>query len=178
MHHQRNARIEFTARRRAAGTAHRQRHVCATQHGRVDHVRSGNGKQTLPGFITICPTLTHGGATSWGSSFLPADYQGTAIGNAGIPSDQAKIPFIENADHLDLNLQRQELDFAQIAEPTSLLNEPGRIRSLEARINSYELAYRLQTTAPELQEITDESEDTQKAYGLDQPQTETSDDSA
>ena len=42
---------------------------------------------------------------------------------------------------------------------------------LEARINSYELAYRLQTTAPELQEISDESEDTQKAYGLDQPQT-------
>ena len=66
----------------------------------------GTENQNLPGFITICPTLTHGGATSWGSSFLPADFQGTAIGNAGIASDQAKIPFIENADHLDLGLQR------------------------------------------------------------------------
>ena len=82
----------------------------------------------------------------------------------------AKIPFIENADHLDLNLQRQELDFAQMLN-RSLLERTGGDFAMEARINSYELAYRLQTTAPELQEITDESETTQQAYGLDQPQT-------
>ena len=88
----------------------------------------GTENESLPGFITICPTLTHGGATSWGSSFLPADYQGTAIGNAGIASDQAKIPFIENADHLDLTLQRQELDFAQTLNRRPAGREPGRIR--------------------------------------------------
>lgn len=131
----------------------------------------GTENQSLPGFITICPTLTHGGATSWGSSFLPADYQGTAIGNAGIPSDKAKIPFIENADHLDLNLQRQELNFAQSLN-RSFLERTGADSALEARINSYELAYRLQTTAPELQKMNDESEATQKAYGLDQAQTQ------
>jgi uncharacterized protein (DUF1501 family) len=114
--------------------------------------------------------LTHGGATSWGSSFLPADFQGTAIGNAGISSDKAKIPFIENADHLDLSLQRQELDFAQMLNRRNL-TEAGPDSVLEARINSYELAYRLQTAAPELQEINDESEATQKAYGLDKPET-------
>lgn len=130
----------------------------------------GTENQNLPGFITICPTLTHGGATSWGSSFLPADFQGTAIGNAGISSDKAKIPFIENADHLDLSLQRQELDFAQMLNRRNL-TEAGPDSVLEARINSYELAYRLQTAAPELQEINDESEATQKAYGLDQAET-------
>ncbi|RLS39441.1 MAG: DUF1501 domain-containing protein [Planctomycetota bacterium] len=130
----------------------------------------GTENHNLPGFITICPTLTHGGATSWGSSFLPADFQGTAIGNAGISSDKAKIPFIENADHLDLSLQRQELDFAQMLNRRNL-TEAGPDSVLEARINSYELAYRLQTAAPELQEINDESEATQKAYGLDQPET-------
>ncbi len=130
----------------------------------------GTENQNLPGFITICPTLTHGGATSWGSSFLPADFQGTAIGNAGISSDKAKIPFIENADHLDLSLQRQELDFAQMLNRRNL-TEAGPDSVLEARINSYELAYRLQTAAPHLQEINDETEATQKAYGLDKPET-------
>ncbi len=130
----------------------------------------GTENQNLPGFITICPTLTHGGATSWGSSFLPADFQGTAIGNAGISSDQAKIPFIENADHLERSLQRQELDFAQMLN-RGQLQRTGPDSALEARINSYELAYRLQTAAPELQEISHETEATQTAYGLDKPET-------
>ena len=130
----------------------------------------GTENHNLPGFITICPTLTHGGATSWGSSFLPADFQGTAIGNAGISSDQAKIPFIENADHLERCLQRQELDFAQMLN-RGQLQRTGPDSALEARINSYELAYRLQTAAPELQEISHETEATQTAYGLDKPET-------
>ena len=59
----------------------------------------GTENQDLPGFITICPTLSHGGVNNWSSAFLPAVYQGTPIGNAGIPSDQAKIPFITNTRH-------------------------------------------------------------------------------
>ena len=57
----------------------------------------GTENQDLPGFITICPTLTHGGVNAYSSAFLPAVYAGTPLGNASIPSDQAKIPFIENA---------------------------------------------------------------------------------
>src|SRR4029079_4991534 len=52
----------------------------------------GTENQDLPGFITVCPTLTHGGMNNWGSAFLPAAYQGTPLGNASVPSDQAKIP--------------------------------------------------------------------------------------
>src|SRR5687767_9747197 len=58
----------------------------------------GTENQDLPGFITMCPTLTHGGVNAYSSAFLPADYAGTPLGNASIPSDRAKVPFIDNAD--------------------------------------------------------------------------------
>ena len=52
--------------------------------------------RNLPGFITICPTLAHGGVNNWGSAFLPAVYQGTPLGNASVPSDQARVKYIAN----------------------------------------------------------------------------------
>ena len=51
----------------------------------------GTENQDLPGFITICPSLSHGGANNWGSAFLPAVYQGTPIGNAGLASEKAVL---------------------------------------------------------------------------------------
>ena len=48
----------------------------------------GTENQNLPGFITICPTLGHGGVQNWSSAFLPAAYQGTPIGNASIPGQR------------------------------------------------------------------------------------------
>jgi hypothetical protein len=130
----------------------------------------GSENQSLPGFITICPTLTHGGGTAYGSAFLPAEFQGTPIGNAGTPSDQAKIPFIRSADDTPKAAQRRELDLA-LALGKSQLEQIGPDPVLEARINSFELAYRLQTAAPELQDVSGESRSTQKAYGLDQTET-------
>ena len=56
----------------------------------------GTENANLPAFITICPTLTHGGVNNWSSAFLPAPYQGTPIGNASISAEQAKIPFIQS----------------------------------------------------------------------------------
>ena len=44
----------------------------------------GTENQNLPGFVTICPTLGHGGVQNWSSAFLPADYQGTPVGNASV----------------------------------------------------------------------------------------------
>lgn len=130
----------------------------------------GTENRDLPGFITICPTLTHGGVNAYNSSFLPADYQGTPLGNASIPSDKAKIPFIENFDKTPRDLQRMELDLLQS------MNRDGLARSgpddvLEARINSFELAFRLQAEAPQLQDLSDETDATQKQYGLDDPTT-------
>ena len=57
----------------------------------------GTENQNLPGFVTICPTLAHGGVNNWSSAFLPAVYQGTPLGNASIPADQARVRYISNA---------------------------------------------------------------------------------
>ncbi len=130
----------------------------------------GTENQDLPGFITMCPTLTHGGVNAYSSAFLPAVYQGTPLGNASIPSDQAKIPFIENAEKQPRDLQRLELDLIREMN-TERLSQTGPDLALEGRINSFELAFRMQTAAPQLQEISDETEATQKAYGLDNPVT-------
>ncbi len=128
----------------------------------------GTENQNLPGFITICPTLTHGGVNNYSSAFLPAVYQATPLGNAATPAERANIPFIQGST--PRNVQRLELD---------LLNEMNRERLngsrpdavLESRIASFELAFRLQTAAPELQDISGETRDTQRLYGLDNDRT-------
>src|SRR5262245_24801443 len=51
----------------------------------------GTENQNLPAFITICPTLAHGGVNNWGAAFLPAYCQGTPIGNASVPSARAAV---------------------------------------------------------------------------------------
>ena len=130
----------------------------------------GTENQDLPGFITMCPTLTHGGVNAYSSAFLPAVYAGTPLGNASIPSDQAKIPFIENAEKQSRQLQRMELDLLREMN-SDQLSVTGPDNVLESRIESFELAFRMQSAAPRLQEINDETEATQKLYGLDQPTT-------
>jgi hypothetical protein len=69
----------------------------------------GTENRNLPGFITVCPTLSHGAENNFSSAFLPAIYQGTPVGNAGTPSDKAKIPFITG--DTPTQLQRMEIDF-------------------------------------------------------------------
>jgi Protein of unknown function (DUF1501) len=130
----------------------------------------GSESRDLPGYITICPTLTHGGVNAYNSAFLPAIYQGTPLGNASIPADQATIPFIRNADGTPRDLQRIELDLLREMNEQRL-ELTGPDSALEARINSFELAFRMQATAPQLQDVSDESEATQKLYGLDDPAT-------
>ncbi len=129
----------------------------------------GTENRNLPGFVTICPTLTHGGVNNWSSAFLPATCQGTPIGNASISSDQARIPFIHNGE-TPREIQRMELEFANAANREAL-RRAGPDAALEGRIESLELAFRLQTAAPELQDIRDESPETLKLYGMDQPKT-------
>jgi hypothetical protein len=126
----------------------------------------GTENENLPGFITVCPTLTHGGVNAYSSAFLPAIYQGTPLGNASIPADKAAIPFIKNADNTPRGLQRMELDLVRELN-LDHLSKSGADSALEARINSFELAFQMQAAAPELQSIADESPQTLKMYGID-----------
>jgi len=130
----------------------------------------GSENQNMPGFITICPTLTHGGANNWSSAFLPAAFQGTPVGNAGVSARQAKIPFITNQE-TSRDIQRLELNLLQEMNREHLAAS-GPDQALEGRIESFELAYRMQTTAPDLQDLSGESPATLKLYGIDNPVTE------
>jgi hypothetical protein len=129
----------------------------------------GSENQNLPGFITICPTLTHGGVNNWSSAFLPAAYQGTPLGSASVPAEQATIPFIKNPES-PRTVQRLELDLLQEMNREHL-EQAGPDAALEGRINSFELAFRMQSAAPELQDISGETAETLRLYGLDEPAT-------
>ena len=131
----------------------------------------GTENQNLPAFITLKPGLSHGGAKNWGSGFLPAAFQGTAVGHGGVKVEDLTEPIahLKNSG-LTPEQQRYELDMLQ------KLNRAGAERwqhdpELEARIQAFELAFRMQTEAPEAFDISRETAETKKLYGLDQAET-------
>jgi hypothetical protein len=129
----------------------------------------GTENHNLPGFVTICPTLAHGGVRNWGSAFLPAAYQGTPLGDASVSSDRARVRYIENR-RLGTEVQREQLDL--LAEINGEhLERSGPDPDLEARIDSFELAFRMQSEMPEAQEFGGESRETLRLYGIDDPVT-------
>src|SRR5688572_30641659 len=132
----------------------------------------GTENQNLPGFIAIKPTLSHGGAKNWSSAFLPGAYQGTAIGHAGLKVDDVQGEPIEYLLQKGFTPeeQRYELDMLQSMNRRHAAmrqNDP----QLEARISTFELAFRMQMEAPEAFQVEKESEETKKLYGLDDPAT-------
>ena len=128
----------------------------------------GTENQDLPGYVTLCPSLSHGGVNNWSSGFLPAAHQGTPLGTSSIPAEKVAIPFISGST--PRIAQRREIDLIQEMNREKLA-ESGPDLALEGRIESFELAYRMQAAAPELQDISRETEETHKLYGLDNPQT-------
>lgn len=129
----------------------------------------GTENTDLPAFLTICPTLAHGGVNNWGSAFLPAWCQGTPLGNASISAEQAVVRHIKNTS-TPASLQRLQLDLAADLNQRHL-QEAGVNPALEARIESFELAFRMQGSMPEIQDISGETGATKKLYGLDDPVT-------
>ena len=131
----------------------------------------GTENQNLPGFITLKPTLFHGGSKNYSAGFLPAAYEGTAIGYAALGPDdlQEPIQYLERKD-LSPELQRFELDMLQKMNRRNA-EQANFDPQLEGRIQAFELAARMQTEAPEAFDIAKESEVTRKLYGLDQKET-------
>ncbi len=130
----------------------------------------GTENQNLPGFITICPTLGHGGVQNWSSAFLPAAYQGTPLGNASVKAKDAAIKYIKNGE-TPTDLQRMQLDLLKQMNQDHLKTE-GADQALEGRINAFELAFRMQSEAPELTDLSKESKETLKLYGVDEQPTD------
>jgi hypothetical protein len=130
----------------------------------------GTENENLPAFITICPTLAHGGVTNWGAQFLPAHCQGTPIGNASLPAINARVSNIQN-ERVDPRSQRRQLDLLA-AMNRDHLEASGPDRALLGRLNSFELAYRMQTAMPDAQDLSGETSATRSLYGVDDPVTE------
>jgi hypothetical protein len=130
----------------------------------------GTENDNLPGFITLCPPVNNGGTNNYGTSFLPAIYQGTRIGTTGKSIATASVSNLTNPKR-STAAQRLQLDLIQGLNREALEREqvhPG----IEGAIESYELAFRLQSELPKLMDIDDESETTQKLYGIDDKSTE------
>ncbi len=130
----------------------------------------GTENENLPAFVTICPTLAHGGVNNWGAAFLPAYCQGTPIGNASQPTASAKVKHIRN-EKWSPAIQRRQLDLLQAMNQANLQERPNDA-ALEGRLNSFELAFRMQTAMPECQDLSAESASTLQLYGIDDPVTE------
>ena len=126
----------------------------------------GSENHDLPGFVVISPAQPAQGAPLWSSSFLPANYQGTLVSDLKHP-----IANLGN-DRFAPDRQRKELDLLKGLNQlhASAHAEDSR---LEARIQSFELAFRMQMQAPEAFDVDGESAATKKLYGLDDPVTET-----
>jgi len=129
----------------------------------------GTENRDLPAFITICPTLAHGGVNNWSSAFLPAHCHGTPLGVASEPADRAAIENASNAT-VPRSLQREQLDLLAVMNREHLL-ATGPEAALEGRIEAFELAFRMQRAMPDAQDIRGETAATRALYGLDDPVT-------
>jgi hypothetical protein len=123
----------------------------------------GTEAQDLPGFITIEPINDLGGAANYGSAFLPATYQGTRLGG-GRDSVPNIDPRLAEAD------QRAQLDFVQLQNRRLLNQLPGN-PELEGLIESYELAFKMQTSVPATLDLDGEPDSIRALYGLDDDET-------
>ena len=127
----------------------------------------GSLNDNLPGFVVL-PRASYpqGGASNWSNGFLPADYQGTPLRPEGSPI-------------LDLNLpkgmtredQRSNLDLLAQLNKKHFQNRPQQ-DELNARMSSYELAYRMQMEVPGILDIEGESEKTRETYGIGESKTD------
>ena len=124
----------------------------------------GTTNENLPGFVTITPSNGFGGAQNYGSSFLPAIYQGTRIGSDNRPIEGAQLSNLEPT--MNAQAQRTELDFIQNLNQQKL-HKDGVNPEVEGVIQSYELAFKMQSQMPLVIDTDKESDATKKLYGID-----------
>jgi len=126
----------------------------------------GSEAESLPSFVVMSDPLNRGlpkgSAQNWGAGFLPSIYQGTWLKPSGEPIENLK-PAADQAG----DAQRAQLDLLARLNRRALAQSPIE-SELSARIESFELAYRMQTAAPEAFAVASEPEHIKQAYGLDQ----------
>ncbi len=120
----------------------------------------GNECEELPGFVVLTSAKgTSGGASNYGSGFLPTLYAGTPLRSGG-----DAVLYLSNPKGIDATSQRSSLD--TINRLNALASTQVGDPEIEARIQSYEMAFRLQSSAPELMDLSSESQETLDRYGI------------
>jgi hypothetical protein len=127
----------------------------------------GTENQDLPAFLVLPDPAggIKGGPPAYGAGFLPASHQGTLIRPGDRPILDLHAP-----EGMSPATQRGVLDLVGRFNDHHL-RERGHDGELEARIQAYELAFRMQTAAPEAVELNSETDETRRLYGLDEPST-------
>lgn len=128
----------------------------------------GTENENLPGFVTISPSLGNGGPRNYGNAFIPAVYQGTPVGRSGQPAKESSIKNITNSIWTP---EQQRKQFGLLQSLNAHQAMPGD-SEIDAVIRSYELAWRMQAKAPDVMDLSDESEATKKLYGIDEKPTD------
>jgi uncharacterized protein (DUF1501 family) len=122
----------------------------------------GSESADLPSFVVFSTGSkgTSGGASNWGSGFLPSIHQGVMFRNTGDP-----VMYLSNPKGVDAQLQRDSLDAIRSLNEIKLgdMGDP----EIATRINSFEMAYRMQSSAPELMDLSKESKETLDMYGAE-----------
>jgi hypothetical protein len=131
----------------------------------------GTENQNLPGFITLQPSNMNGGPRNYSNGFLPDVYQGTAIGETGTPFDQVTIPHIRPVAS-DTPDSRRRFDLLQELNRHQIERRTDTDDRLNAVIESYELAWKMQSTAPQVLDLSSETADTQALYGIGEEPTD------
>ena len=124
----------------------------------------GTENQNLPGFVVLQPSASKGGPRNYSSAFLPAIHQGTAIGKSGQPADEATLRNAVNAS-LSRAEQKRNFRFLQRLNRTQLGNR-RQDDQLDAVVESYELAWRMQMNAPQLFDLSGEPKFVRERYGI------------
>ena len=130
----------------------------------------GTVNQNVPGFVTLNPSASKGGPRNYSNAFLPTMFQGTVVGRAGQPTVKSKIKNITN-QHLSQQTQERQFEFLQSLNRLQA-DRIGNDDRLEATIESFELAYRMQKHAPGIMDLSRETAATLKMYGIDEKETE------
>ena len=132
----------------------------------------GTENQNLPGFITIKPTQWQGGDKLFATSFLPGAYQGTPIGSSPMGVDDIIDNPIEHVLPQGGSSEEQRLELEFLRQMNRRHADDRRLDpDLEARIQAFELAFRMQAEAPEAFDVSRETDATRKLYGLDEEAT-------
>ena len=122
----------------------------------------GTENADLPGFVVLMSGAGNpdGGKSCYGSGFVPSVYQGVEFRSQGEP-----VLFVQNPEGVSSQIRRDSLD--AIRDLNSMRSKEVLDPEIETRIAQYELAYRMQTSVPELMDISDESKATQELYGVE-----------